>query len=211
MEEKYCDRCGKEMKEESELCKECETLINKAINLIQTNDEVAKFYEEVEEEQKKARIVLDKLRYKYNNLENQSRGASLLRNAGRGLKKAYKFNILEAGIRSTKKIFEGTKSNNEEEERLVTEEEMLIEEIAELEDFIETDPIELVIFQYIYTDEEKGIEKNEKEDERKNFLIEPVKYFAKEKFSRMDRTLQFKVGIGLIVVLSLIFITISLI
>ncbi|NGY88812.1 hypothetical protein F6Y05_38170 [Bacillus megaterium] len=210
MEEKYCNRCGKEISEESNLCKECDTLIDKAVNLIQTNDEVAKFYEEVEEEQKRAKIVLDKLRYKYNNLENQSRGASLLKTAGRGLKKAYKFNILEAGINSTKKIFQGRKVNDEEQS-LATEEEMLIDKIAELEDFIETDPIELVIFQFIYTDEEKGIEKTEKEEERKNFLIEPVKHFAKEKFYRMDKNLQFKIGIVLIVILSIIFVVISLI
>ena len=210
MEEKYCNRCGKEISEESNLCKECDTLIDKAVNLIQTNDEVAKFYEEVEEEQKRAKIVLDKLRYKYNNLENQSRGASLLKTAGRGLKKAYKFNILEAGINSTKKIFQGRKVNDEEQS-LATEEEMLIDKIAELEDFIETDPIELVIFQFIYTDEEKGIEKTEKEEERKNFLIEPVKHFAKEKFYRMDKNLKFKIGIVLIVILSIIFVVISLI
>jgi len=208
MEEMYCNRCGEELKEEKKLCEQCETLIEKALNLIETDEKVAKFYAEVEEEQKKATIILDKLRYKYNNLENQSKGASLLRSTGRGLKKVYKFSILDAGIKSAKKIFAGAKGNNGEES-LATEEELLIEEIAELEDFIETEPIELVIFQFVYTDEEKGIDRTKKEEERKNFLLEPIKYLAKEKFYHMDKVLQFKIGIALIVVLSLIFITIS--
>lgn len=208
MEEMYCNRCGEELKEEKNLCGQCETLVDKALNLIETDEKVAKFYAEVEEEQKRAKIILDKLRYKYNNLENQSKGASLLRSTGRGLKKVYKFNVLDAGIKSAKKIFSGSKGNNGEES-LATEEELLIEEIAELEDFIETDPVELVIFQFVYTDEEKGIDRSIQEEERKNFLLEPIKYLAKEKFYQMDKVLQFKIGIALIVVLSLIFITIS--
>ncbi|MDU9693891.1 hypothetical protein O0Q50_22175 [Priestia aryabhattai] len=214
MEEKVCGRCGEELKDTiNPLCKSCQEYIDKAIQLIETDPAVDKYYAEMEKEQQKAEIVLEKLKYKYYNGENSNKAASVLKSTGKGLKKLYKFNVLELGIDATKNLLMGAKGEREEVEKHQSEEELLIQEIMELEEFINTDPIEFVIYDYILTDEEKGLEKIEEEQQEKNanFLTEPVKSFTKEKFNNLDRTVQLRIAIVITVILMLLFIGISLI
>jgi len=211
MEEQICNRCGLKLKEnESELCEGCKVLVEQAIKLIETDAEVAKYYAQAEEEQQKAEVKLEKLKYLYHNNANPSKAALLLKSTGKGIKKIYKFSILDAGINATKKILSDVKKAQGENNEPITEEDLLVEQILELEEFIETDPLEFVIFEYIYSDVEKGIKKEEPiQNHSKNFLVEPVKHFTKEKFNRLNKDTQRNVGIAVIVILSLIFIGIS--
>jgi hypothetical protein len=200
-EKKNCLRCHSELQnQEKDLCIDCENLIEKAFNLIETNQEVYDYYKKVQIQQKKAAVRLEKLKYLYNNDKTDS--LKLLKKTVNGVRRLYRFNLLESGVNSVKKIF---KPDLEKDKP--TEEDLLVEEILELEQFISIDPIEFVIHKYVTPPEEK--EDVSKEEKKNNVFKETIDYFTKEKFSKLSKEKQVKISLGFVIVVGILMICIS--
>ncbi|MCK1999899.1 hypothetical protein MZM54_00695 [[Brevibacterium] frigoritolerans] len=213
--QKNCQRCGLELNDKEEnLCAKCDSFVERALTLIETDPKVLAFYEKAQLSQKKATVRLDKLKHLYRTGQTEGTAMKVLKNTGRGLKKVYKFSILDLGVNFTKKIIQSVKNTKEIEETEIpkSEEELLVEEILELEEYIATEPIEFVIYEYIYTDEEKGINQEEKripQDDKENVFLEPLKIIVKDNFTKLNKKSQMNIAIGIIVVFSVMMIVVS--
>lgn len=213
-DQKNCQRCGLELNDKEEnLCAKCDSLVERALTLIETDPKVLAFYEKGQLSQKKAIVRLDKLKHLYHSGQTEGTAMKVLKNTGRGLKKVYKFSILDLVVNFTKKIIQSVKNTKEIEEADIpkTEEELLVEEILELEEYIATEPIEFVIYEYIYTDEEKGVKDENKisRDEKENVFLEPLKIIVKDNFTKLNKKSQMNIAIGIIIVFSVMMIIVS--
>lgn len=188
---------------EEQLCKECDTLIEEALALIDKDPSISKYFESVQIQQGKASVRLEKLKYLYHNDQTEGRSKKFFKNTGKGIVKLYRFNVLDTGISAMKKIF---KQPNKVEEG-PTEEELLVEEILELESFISTDPIEFVIYKYLIPEEEKEAENPDTDTnkgKKDRIFIEPIKYFTTEKISKLSPEKQVNVAITIVIVVGLL-------
>lgn len=182
-----CLRCNNEIeKNESGLCVECETLVNQALELIETDTKIALFYESAINDQTKASVRLEKVKYQYNNSDKQS----LLKKTGRGLAKVYHFSFLDL---FTKKF---------KQDPSISREEAYINEIMQLEDFISIDPIEFVIYEYIIPEEEKNLGDG-KLNER-NFVTNAYNVSMTQLFSKLDQKKQVQFSIAFIVIVAVL-------
>lgn len=205
MEEKECLRCLKSHKEDGDMCSECHNLLEEAFNLIQNDPKVLKYYEYVEKQQEKAQVRLKRLIRIYDN--GDTRLNAVLKSTGKGIKKIYKLNALDAGASAVKKIF--SKDRLEDEP---TDEERLLEEIVELENFVEMPPIEFVIYEYLVPEEQKiAVTEEKKKDSKVMVYKELYNRLIIDKFSKLDKGKQTKLILGIVVITAIAMIIVSFI
>lgn len=207
MEERECVRCGAVYIHEDKsvtLCEKCDDLVHEAMNLIESDPKVNKYYNELTMEQSKAELRIEKLKYLYQNNKSEISVKKALKKTGKAVKKAYNWNLLEYGLNTTKKLL------NKEQESEEQEIDKMMEEIIYLEEFVSTNPIEFVIFNYLTPEEEKEPKVEEKKEDpnvfKKNFFTNSIFSLAVKKFDKMDKDKQVKVGISTIIVFALLLI-----
>jgi hypothetical protein len=201
LDKKICLRCNIQLQnDEVDLCKECDGLIEKAVDLVKNNPEVSKYFEDIQRKQREAEVRLDKLKHLYYNGKTEG---GFLRKTGKKIIKFYRLNALDAGINAMKKIF------NPDLNDKPNEEDLLVGEIIELEQFVSTEPIEFVIHKYLISSEENKEENKEDTSKKNNFFKETIDYFVNDKFLKLNKEKQVKTSLVFVIVVSILMLCIS--
>lgn len=218
-EELICVRCGNKIEDKTVvnvnedltentaegnmLCTNCKKIVEEALQLIETNKNAEKYLNQIISKQEQASVRLEKLKYRYYN--ESGFAGKMLKKAGRTAKKVWDFNVLDVAIKSTKNILKTDNTADEE----MSEEERLVNEIIDLEEFVDTDPIEFVIYEYITLPQ-----KDSNEDIKKKRLLNDINVGYKElftsKFLSFNKKTQLILSISFLVFFLVAFILISL-
>lgn len=179
------------------LCSECQNLVEKASELIENDKRVARFYERILKDRKKVELHLKKLEKKY--YESQSQDTSFLKQTKKFAKKAYKANVIDAVVKATKK-----RMNPEYDEEAELEA-LLLEEIVEINNFLETPPIEFVICHFLIPKEE-----DQEEASEKNIYKGFTRTVIKDRFLNLDKDIQYKIAFSVVAIIGVISLVINI-
>lgn len=199
--EKQCIRCELHTVEtDSEFCKECGELLEKATKLVYEDPKVKRYYEKMVHNQKKGQVQL-KVLYKHLETGKGPTAVNVLKKTGRGIKKFYSFSLFTEGVKFTKKVIPPIRKNGEEDHTVEkTEHELIMEEIILLEEIVSVEPIEYVIYEYLTPDKEQTVIE-EQETRKKTVFGDAIDLFI-SRFSKLEKRKQVWIGLFLLTVTS---------